>query len=117
MNARDRIGSHGRSGGENLHSDQNKLSIDEKGEGERPWGHPNRHDILRLERRRSDMTCGNWTSNGEGSARSRPQRWRRASHRGIRSCSQQDLIGTGGNGLFYCFVRVSLYLNPFSVGY
>ena len=58
-----------------------------------------------------DKTCKNWTSSGAGSAQvghhdrtgggSHPTSWNSA--HGSRGCSQDDLIGTGGNGLFYCF--------------
>ena len=56
-------------------------------------------------------SCENWTSNGEGAATvghhdrtgggSDPTSWV-ASHPS-RGCSQTDLQGTGGDGLFYCF--------------
>jgi len=58
-----------------------------------------------------DRTCGNWTSSGEGSAMvghhdrftfSTPGSPWNTAH-ASRGCSQQDLVGTGGNGLFYCF--------------
>ena len=59
----------------------------------------------------SDMTCSNWTSNGSGSAHvghfdrtgggQNPTSWNSA--HGSRGCSQSDLVGTGGNGYFYCF--------------
>ncbi|HEX9701072.1 MAG TPA: lectin [Acidobacteriota bacterium] len=58
-----------------------------------------------------DRTCGNWTSSGEGSAMvghhdrftfgTPGSPWNTA--HASRGCSQQDLVGTGGNGLFYCF--------------
>jgi hypothetical protein len=59
------------------------------------------------------MTCGNWTSSGEGSAMvghhdriglrdDAPSRSWNASHPS-RGCSQEALIGTGGDGLIYCF--------------
>ncbi len=85
---------------------------------------PNRHDILTgttLEGLAStdatDTTCGNWTSNGEGSAivghhdRSgplidfvvNPNSFSTAHP--SRGCSQEDLQSTGGDGLFYCFVE------------
>jgi hypothetical protein len=63
----------------------------------------------------ADTTCKNWTSNGEGSAmlgqhdgKGPPNATNRyftswnAAH-GSRSCSQPDLVATGGAGLFYCF--------------
>lgn len=56
-----------------------------------------------------DRTCANWTSNGEGSARVGHfdrmgfdnTSWN--STHGTRGCSQEDLIPSGGAGLFYCF--------------
>ena len=58
-----------------------------------------------------DRTCGNWTSSGEGSAMvghhdrfrftTPGSPWNMAHP--SRSCSQEDLVATGGNGLFYCF--------------
>lgn len=133
VNARDRIGSgpwYNAKGVKvamnvnDLHSDNNKLSkensLTEKGgmvngRGDRP----NRHDIItgsQLDGTSfsdgSNHTCGNWTSNGEdGSAQvghhdrqgggQNPTSWN-AAH-GSRGCSQANLEGTGGFGLFYCF--------------
>lgn len=58
-----------------------------------------------------DRTCSNWTSSGEGSAMlghhdrfsftTPGSPWNTAHP--SRGCSQEDLVGTGGNGLFYCF--------------
>jgi hypothetical protein len=58
-----------------------------------------------------DRTCGNWTSNGEGSAMlghadrysftTPGSPWNTAHP--SRGCSQDDLVATGGAGLFYCF--------------
>ena len=79
---------------------------------------PNQHDILtgsQLDGTRftdgADHTCGNWTSNGEGSAQvghhdrtgggAVASSWN-AAH-GSRNCGQADLQATGGNGYFYCF--------------
>lgn len=78
---------------------------------------PNQHDILtgsdsfgRLPVGSPVNTnCNNWTSNSTGSAivghhdRSGGgnSSWN-AAH-SSRSCSQQDLVATGGAGLFYCF--------------
>lgn len=77
---------------------------------------PNRHDILtgtqpdgRAHPPGEDRTCANWTSNTAGRAQvghSDKQgggngSWN-AAHLS-RSCSQPDLIATGGEGLFYCF--------------
>ena len=79
---------------------------------------PNQHDILtgsQLDGTRftdgADHTCGNWTSNGKGSAQvghhdrtgggAVASSWN-AAH-GSRNCGQADLQATGGNGYFYCF--------------
>lgn len=79
---------------------------------------PNQHDILtgstidgREVEDGSDHTCSNWTSNGTGTAHvghfdrtgggQNPTSWNSA--HGSRGCSQADLVGTGGNGYFYCF--------------
>jgi hypothetical protein len=106
-----------------LHSDNNKLSkensLTEKGQPVNGRGdQPNMHDILTgsnmdgtVATGTGDVTCSNWTSNGEGSAfvghhdrtggGANPTSWN-AAH-ASRGCSQQNLQGTGGNGLFYCF--------------
>ncbi len=133
VNARDRIGSGpwANANGvqvaadvDDLHSDNNKLSkensVSETGEVISGRGDsPNRHDILTG----SDLdgtaflgeghdACGNWTSNSsDGSARvghhdrigggQNPTSWNNA--HGSRGCSQGDLQGTGGDGLYYCF--------------
>ena len=79
---------------------------------------PNQHDILtgsKLDGTRftdsADHTCGNWTSNGAGSAQvghhdrtgggAVASSWN-AAH-GSSNCGQADLQATGGNGYFYCF--------------
>ena len=79
---------------------------------------PNRHDILTGSQPDGsafppgeDTTCGNWTSSGDGSAQvghhDRAGRgegvnsWN--SEHTTRGCSQDDLVSTGGAGLFYCF--------------
>ncbi len=81
---------------------------------------PNMHDILtgsqpdgRAIAGDKDMTCGNWTSSSQGSAMlghhdrlglrddEASRSWN--SLHPSRSCSQDDLRATGGNGLFYCF--------------
>jgi hypothetical protein len=81
---------------------------------------PNMHDILtgstpegRAFPADKDMTCGNWTKSGEGSAvvghhdrqglsdTDAAKSWN-SSHPS-RGCSQDALKGTGGNGFFYCF--------------
>lgn len=79
---------------------------------------PNMHDILTGSQQDgtafaedADMTCGNWTSNAEGSAmvghhdligNQQGINFWNFSH-GSRGCGQEDLVGTGGAGLFYCF--------------
>lgn len=107
-----------------LHSDHNLLSkensITEKGEVISGRGDDvNRHDIITgstpdgmASTDEGDTTCSNWTSNSsDGSALvghhdrvgggANPTSWN-ASH-GSRGCGQEDLRGTGGDGLFYCF--------------
>jgi hypothetical protein len=108
---------------EDLHSENNKISIStaltEQGNTVNGVGMApnNQHDILTgstLDGRLvgGGMTCNNWTSSGPGTAMvghhdRAPQTpanltsWNSA-HKS-RGCSQQDLIATGGNGLFYCF--------------
>jgi hypothetical protein len=108
----------------NLHSDANKLSkensISESGELINGRGDsPNRHDILTGSNLDGtaladgeDRTCQDWTYNGsDGSALvghhdrtgggANPTSWNNA--HGSRGCSQSDLQGTGGDGLYYCF--------------
>lgn len=132
VNARDRIGSgpwynsKGVKVADNvdhLHSDSNNLtketSIDEKGRVVNGRGDtPNKHDVLTGSQLDGtafpgdeDTTCGNWTKNEEGSARvghhdrngggEHPTSWNSA--HGSRGCSQENLQGTGGDGLYYCF--------------
>jgi hypothetical protein len=76
---------------------------------------PNMHDILtgsqadgRAFTDAADHTCGNWSSNGEGTAQLGHHdrngggiSWNSAHP--SRGCSQENLVGTGGAGLFYCF--------------
>lgn len=79
---------------------------------------PNTHDILTGSQldgtafpADSDLTCNNWTSSSAGQAQvghhdrqgggANPTSWNSA--HASRSCSQEDLIATGGNGYFYCF--------------
>lgn len=133
VNARDRIGSgpwYNAKGVlvatdvDNLHSDANNLTkvtvVDERGQQVNGRGdEPNRHDILTGSQldgtalnSDTDTSCSNWTSNGEGSALvghhdrtgggANPTSWNSA--HGSRGCSQSDLQGTGGDGLFYCVV-------------
>ena len=133
VNARDRIGAGPWKNAkgvvvatsvDNLH-DSNNLSkqtaLNEKGEAINGRGDtPNMHDILtgsspdgRLATGDKDLTCGNWTLSGAGSAMvghhdriglrdDAPSKSWNSSH-GSRACDQESLRATGGNGLFYCF--------------
>lgn len=132
INARDRIGSgpwYNANGVEvassvsDLHSANNELSKEnstsESGEPINGRGDdPNKHDVLTGSQLDGmafsdgeDHTCGDWTSNGEGSAQvghhdregggDNPTSWN-AAH-SSQGCSQDDLVGTGGDGLYYCF--------------
>ena len=109
-----------------LHSAKNNLnkqtSLTEKGEIVKGSGDtPNQHDILTgsdpagmYSTAGGDTTCGNWAKSGEGSAivghhdraglkkETRHMTSWNSSH-GSRGCSQENLVATGGNGLFYCF--------------
>jgi uncharacterized protein YidB (DUF937 family) len=95
-------------------------ALNEKGEVVNGRGDtPNRHDILTGSKQDGTVadgdaamaTCGNWTSSGEGSAAvghfdrvgggAAPTSLN-ASHPS-KGCSQENLRGTGGDGLFYCF--------------
>ncbi|MDT8368139.1 MAG: hypothetical protein RQ745_02955 [Longimicrobiales bacterium] len=80
---------------------------------------PNRHDLLTgsnldgtLFEGDGDTTCANWTSSSaDGSARvghfdrtgggENPTSWNSA--HGSRGCGQNDLRGTGGDALYFCF--------------
>ena len=76
---------------------------------------PNMHDILtgtqpdgRAYTDAADHTCKNWTSGGEGIAQVGHHdrngggiSW--ISTHASRGCSQENLVATGGAGLFYCF--------------
>ncbi len=105
-----------------LHGDANAISKDtaltEKGEIVKGRGDdPNQHDVLTGSNADGTLaagqTCSDWTSNGEGAAivghhdRMGPDTlatatsWN-AAHPS-RGCSQEALIGTGGNGYFMCF--------------
>ena len=132
VNARDRIGAgpwynaKGVKVAENvaaLHRDKNNLTketqLTEKGASVNGRGDtPNMHDILTGSQldgtaypAGTDKTCHNWTSNAAGSAQlghhdrqgggENPTSWNSA--HGSRGCSQDDLRGTGGAGLFSCF--------------
>ena len=95
-----------------------EFALNEKGERVNGRGdQPNRHDILTgadsrgmaLSGNAAETTCDNWTSNGEGRAMvghhdragGGNSSWN-AAHLS-RGCSQENLVGTGGDGLFYCF--------------
>lgn len=101
-----------------LHGANNNLTaqtaLTEKGES------PSRHDMLTGSQMNGtaftdgmDHTCNNWTSSTAGSASlghhdrrglsdtEQARSWN-SSHPS-RGCSQDDLRGTGGDGLFYCF--------------
>jgi hypothetical protein len=98
-----------------------QTGLDEKGAPVNGRGDsPNRHDILtgsqpdgRAIPGDKDMTCGNWTKSGEGSAMvghhdriglrddDASKSWN-SSHPS-RGCSQDALRSSGGDGLFYCF--------------
>ena len=96
-----------------------ETALNERGEVVNGRGDsPNQHDILtgsQLDGRAfddgKDHSCSNWSSDGEGSAQvghhdrtgggPNPSSWNSA--HGSRGCSQEDLVGTGGNGYFYCF--------------
>jgi len=97
-----------------------QTGLDEKGQPVNGRGDsPNRHDILTGSQpdgraiADKDMTCGNWTKSGEGSAivghhdrmglrdDDASKSWN-SSHPS-RGCSQDALRGSGGDGLFYCF--------------
>jgi hypothetical protein len=135
VNARDRIGngpwqnSKGTviaTSVDDLHSANSKLgrdnSLTERGTIVAGVGFtPNQHDALtgstaegRAWPPNLNLTCNNWTSSTFGSAMlghidrtpQMPENLRswNAAHMS-RSCSQPDLIATGGNGLFYCFAQ------------
>ena len=108
-----------------LHSAKSNVTkqtaLTEKGEMVKGRGDtPNEHDILTgsdpqglFSTAGGDTTCKNWTSSGEGSAivghhdrvglkDTRHMKSWNSSH-GTRGCSQENLVSTGGAGLFYCF--------------
>ena len=130
-NARDRIGSGPwyNAGGvmiakdlAALHGDANLIDkqteLTEKGSQVNGRGDsPNMHDILTGSSAEGVLvagkTCSAWTNSGEGSAvvghhdrmglrDDAPSKSWNSSH-GSRGCSQSNLQGTGGNGLFNCF--------------
>lgn len=77
---------------------------------------PNQHDILtgsqpdgRAYTDAADHTCANWTSEGTGAAqvghhdRAGGSNTSWNSTHASRGCTQENLVSTGGAGLFYCF--------------
>jgi hypothetical protein len=106
-----------------LHGPDNKLSkensLTEKGEVVNGRGDkPNQHDILTGSQLDGtafadgkDHTCANWTSSGDGSAEvghhdrqgggANATSWNSAHP--SKGCSQENLVGTGGSGRYYCF--------------
>lgn len=141
VNARDRIGSGPWFNAkgvliarniDELHSPRANLTkdtlLDEKGQVVNGRTEkPNRHDILTGSRPDGtalppsppfgDMTCGNWTKEGEDGAAmtghhdrsgtvAHPwaESWN-SSHPSRGGCSQAALRSTGGDGLFYCFAE------------
>lgn len=127
VNARDRIGTgpwYNAQGSlianniDDLHGINHRLTaasaIDERGNKIPGTGYsPNRHDVLTGSQldgtaypAGEDMTCNNWTSNSDGKARiGHHDRANWISAHDTRGCSQEELISTGGDGLFYCFAE------------
>jgi hypothetical protein len=112
-----------------LHEDRNNVrkpvAIDENGDEINGAGDsPNRHDILTGSDSSGRLmsgsfvpgggngaltTCNNWTSNDAGNAivghhdrLGGPNASWNSVH-STRNCSQEGLVSTGGDGLFYCF--------------
>ena len=127
VNARDRIGRgswynvKGQLIAQNLdelHTDKaninNDTALDEQGRQINQAGGANRHDILTgstPDGRATEMTCNNWTSSGAGSAMlghhdrlafGKPGSPWNSAHPS-KGCSADNLRGTGGAGLLYCF--------------
>jgi hypothetical protein len=134
VNARDRIGKGPWQNAKgvviakdvaDLHGSSNNLNkqtaLDEKGQMVNGRGDtPNKHDILTGSQPdgtaftgSQDMTCGNWTKSGEGSAMlghhdrqglsdDPPAHSWNSSHPS-RGCSEEALKTTGSAGLLYCF--------------
>lgn len=111
--------------GAQLHSANNNVNkqtaLTEKGAVVNGRGDtPNQHDILTGSNPDGTLaagqTCGDWTLNGEGSAivghsdriglddSDAAKSWN-SSHPS-RGCSQDNLVGTGGAGLLYCFAAM-----------
>jgi hypothetical protein len=92
-------------------------ALNEKGEQVNGVGAtPNQHDMLtgsqpdgRAFTDAADHTCNNWTSDSTGAAqlghhdRTGGTNISWNSTHASRGCSQENLVGTGGAGLFYCF--------------
>ena len=111
---------------ENLHYDNSNFNwthtLDETGNqfASRIDGDPDfsEHDVLTGSKidgtafpAGEDRTCGNWTSNDEGSAMlghadrysfMNPGSPWNSSH-GTPGCTQENLVAVGGAGLLYCF--------------
>jgi hypothetical protein len=110
---------------EELHSAKANLTketiLTEKGEPVKGRGDtPNQHDMLTGSQMNGtaftdnmDHTCNNWTSSSTGSAQvghsdrqgiadTEAMRSWSSSH-GSKGCTQENLVSTGGAGLFYCF--------------
>jgi len=133
VNARDRIGTgpwYNAAGAviawnvDDLHEDRNNIrkptALNEKGEQVNGVGdQPNRHDMLTgsdssgrlVPGAAANTTCNNWTSNSDGSAMlghhdrlGGPSASWNSVH-SSRGCSQENLVSTGGDGLYYCFAN------------
>lgn len=132
IDARDRIGDgpwHNANGDliaanvDDLHEDRNNIrkytALNEHGEEVNGSGDsPNRHDILTGSDSMGRLydpdpavsTCNNWTSSsdqhstriGHHDRLGGPNASWNSVHNS-RGCSQQALVGTGGDGLLYCF--------------
>jgi hypothetical protein len=127
VNARDRIGSGPwynvkgvlvAQNVEALHSDAANINpetaLDEQGRMINSEGAPNRHDMLTgstVEGTATEMNCQNWTSSGPGTAtvghhdrlaRGNPGSPWNSAH-ASQGCSMENLRGSGGAGLYYCF--------------
>jgi len=132
VDARDRIGTgpwHNAKGElvaanlADLHEDRNGIrkyvALNENGEEVNGRGdQPNRHDMLTgsdsmgrlFDPNAAVSTCNNWTSSSDDATARLGHHDRlggpNASWNSVhtsRGCSQQALVGTGGDGLFYCF--------------
>jgi len=132
IDARDRIGEgpwHNANGDivaanlADLHEDRNNvrkyIALNENGEEVNGRGdQPNRHDMLTgsdsmgrlVNSDPTDATCNNWTSNSDEHRAMIGHHDRlggaNASWNAVhfsRGCSQEALISSGGDGLFYCF--------------